>query len=607
MRGILGGLFRPCGSSVLSLIVFLTYLTVIVTPEIIELDIAIDASSDEVHFVRGYLQAPASIDLSAVTFLTTAEPDFVFEDDEYEDVMDDDNTGNDNDNIGTEIPTTSTDDDSTEIIETDPPTAAPEVVTPAPETTPISTVAPATQDSENPEIPAENDNDNNNQDDIPAETPAPQQVGEASEPQGNVEPAVEETSAPAVNKTAAPVPDEAKQTTDPPAGGDGGDRRRELEGTKVSQIMDIILFRVPADCSDTFYGTCEWAKLGVGVYDDEMEGGMSYCCSSDTAGRGLCNEQDIGTLMVDHSIFDGDHRTVEVPKEPNKEFRMDDGAFGIETSGDYVLVIANCNDYGLQVLALGNMEWKSVGGYLPGDQVGFMYFYGCLMVIYFIMALWYYCGMRIYQDAAIPIQKYILATIILGFLEVTFRSADLVILNFEGIQVDGITYTAMALAALKRGSSRCLGKFAEVVHFYCYRYENFSHTHHCLHIRLSKGVMVAMGYGVVRDTLGTALVKIMFLGLLYTGLVVAQEFFYVAAEDVQTISITEKEELLDLALILVPVIFVVNMIFYFWIISSLNSTAEYLRNMNQTTKLARHLRLRCIIVTSLTIVTIWYV
>jgi hypothetical protein len=141
--------------------------------------------------------------------------------------------------------------------------------------------------------------------------------------------------------------------------------------------------------------------------------------------------------------------------------------------------------------------------------------------------------------------------------------------------VDGIAYTALALAALKTGSSRCLG------------------------------VMVAMGWGVVRDTLGSALVKIIFLGLLYTGLVVAQEFFYIAAEDVQTISLTGKEELLDLALILVPVIFVVNMIFYFWIISSLNSTAEYLRNMNQTTKLARHLRLRCIVLTSLTIVTIW--
>ena len=56
-------------------------VSVIVPPtqvhaEIIELDIVVDASSDEVHFVRGYLKAPASIDLSDVTFLTTAEPDF---------------------------------------------------------------------------------------------------------------------------------------------------------------------------------------------------------------------------------------------------------------------------------------------------------------------------------------------------------------------------------------------------------------------------------------------------------------------------------------------------------------------------------------------------
>jgi len=199
------------------------------------------------------------------------------------------------------------------------------------------------------------------------------------------------------------------------------------------------------------------------------------------------------------------------------------------------------------------------------------------MAVYFVLALWYFCGMKMYQDAAIPIQKFILATMILGFLEVTFRAADLIIWNVEGVQSDVVTYTALALGVLKRGSSRCLG------------------------------VMVAMGWGVVRDTLGTALVKIIFLGLLYTGLVIAQEFFFVAAEDVQTISSTEKDELLDLALLLLPIIFVVNLIFYFWILSSLNSTAEYLRNMNQTSKLRRHLRLRCLIITSLTVVAAWFI
>jgi hypothetical protein len=134
----------------------------------------------------------------------------------------------------------------------------------------------------------------------------------------------------------------------------------------------------------------------------------------------------------------------------------------------------------------------------------------------------------------------------------------------------------MSVGVLKRGVSRCLG------------------------------VMVAMGWGVVRDSLGPALIKIIILGVLYSGLTLVRDFFIVAAEDVQTISMSTKYyELMDFAWILTLLVILINLIFYFWIISALNSTTEYLRNMNQTSKLKRHLRLRCLILTSLVIVGIW--
>ena len=104
-----------------------------------------------------------------------------------------------------------------------------------------------------------------------------------------------------------------------------------------------------------------------------------------------------------------------------------------------------CHDNGSipksTVLALGNMEWKSVKGYLPGDMFELMLFYGALTAFYFVLALWYYFGMRIYQDAAIPIQKYILATMIVGFLEVLCRTTDFVIWNEQGLRSNGVMYT----------------------------------------------------------------------------------------------------------------------------------------------------------------------
>ena len=122
------------------------------------------------------------------------------------------------------------------------------------------------------------------------------------------------------------------------------------------------------------------------------------------------------------------------------------------------------------------------------------------------------------------------------------------------------------------------------------------------------GVMVAMGWGVVRDSLGATLCKIVLLGLIYSGLTLFRDVFVIySAVNVERISLVEEEELLDIALILTPLILIVNLIFYWWIIASLNATTDYLRNMNQTSKLRRHLRLRCIMLTSFTIAAVWLV
>ena len=114
--------------------------------------------------------------------------------------------------------------------------------------------------------------------------------------------------------------------------------------------------------------------------------------------------------------------------------------------------------------------------------------------------------------------------------------------------------------------------------------------------------MVAMGWGVVRDSLGSSLFKIVFLGILYSGSVFGRDFLGLIAESVNSVSLSGKEELIDLALVMSAVALFIDIIFFWWIMYSLRSTAEYLKNMNQTTKLRRHLRLRCLILTSLLII-----
>jgi hypothetical protein len=358
--------------------------------------------------VRGYLRAPASIDLSAVTFVTRREPEFVYGDDKYNDITDDDNRD--------------------------------DVVTNSPEETDTTTTPKPEDATRVPGLDDENDN-NTTLTEAP-EIPANGEKGDGGDGDGEI----------------------------PPEGDDGNRllqlqrvwssfrTNRKLDDGSAKQIMDLILFMVPQDCKKDSWGTCDWAKLGVGVYDGKMEGGTSYCCSADTAGRGLCDQDHIGTLIVDHSVFRGDHRKVVVPQSTDQQFKVEDPKFDIDFSGDYVFVMANCNDFGQDVVAIGSMEWKSVKGYLPGDMFELMLFYGALTVFYIFLIVWYYCGMRMYQDAAIPIQGYILGTMLLGFFEVLLRTIDFVIWNDSGLRNSGVMYTGQSfqksvwfcLSAMKR-------------------------------------------------------------------------------------------------------------------------------------------------------------
>jgi hypothetical protein len=115
-------------------------------------------------------------------------------------------------------------------------------------------------------------------------------------------------------------------------------------------------------------------------------------------------------------------------------------------------------------------------------------------------------------------------------------------------------------------------------------------------------------FSIYSNSLGLALAKIVLLGLIYTGLTGFRDFtLIIATEDVKTLAVAEEQELWDIASILTIVIIILDGVFYFWILNSLNATTDYLRNMGQTTKLRRHLRLRCLMLTSMTIAAAWLI
>jgi hypothetical protein len=392
------------------------------------------------------LEAPAVIDLSKVKMLTTPEPDFNYKDDDFENEFTDDD-GEFDDETSAPSPAEG---------ETSAPTPLDDGSGTAPSAGGNVTLTPTNDETGGGN--STSSPDDNDMSEAPTDTPSNGGNGTVTEaPAGNPPDDIDgdDTEAPSATPRDGAADPTSGAPGDPPDHGDGGDseapsdaptgsrRMQESNGQRVNQVVDFVLFMIPDDCKQDMWGNCDWSALGVGAVDEEVEGDISYCCSEDTASRGICKASDIGKIILDPLLFGGQQKAVDVPTTINTEFTLtgEDSIFKISKSGDHVLLMGNCFDDGIDVLVIGSMEWKSENrGYVPGHLHGLMLFYAAITAIYFLLVIFYYCGMSMFQDNAIPIQKYILATMILGFLELLTRATDLGYWNLNGERSVNVLY-----------------------------------------------------------------------------------------------------------------------------------------------------------------------
>ncbi|GAX23593.1 hypothetical protein FisN_12Hh159 [Fistulifera solaris] len=358
---------------------------------------------------------------------------------------------------------------------------------------------------------------------------------------------------------------------------DDSTRRRldggiETDGTAV----DILVFRLPEKCASSRKG-CDYTDLGVGGRADD--GTLRWCCSNDAIDKGLCDRDQAaqyGRIIVDKSKYTGDSRYVNIPSAGDVSKRIKLGKLDQREQGHYVVVMANCDPSGRPVAVKGNMIWKSEHGYLPGQLFGIMWFYIYVTLGYIAFVLWYGISMIKNKESRIPIEKWILATICLGLVESFYQAVHLLLWNGQGYPNNLLAYLTIFTGSFKQGVSRCLA------------------------------VMVGLGWGVVRDSLGSTMRTIVILGTAYTATSVFVDLIMVfAIEDIQTLSESKEENLFQLASLLTFVLAVLDVVFFMWMLDALNNTMEYLENMNQTRKLERYLQLRQIFLFTILASVIW--
>jgi len=353
-----------------------------------------------------------------------------------------------------------------------------------------------------------------------------------------------------------------------PAEGAGSNHTHGLPA--ATSAVELLLFAEPNDCANTRDG-CDWTELGVGA-KNEVE--SRWCCNEDAIDLGLCAKANSGKIIVAHKKFTGSYAMVRVPDKGVGKAGRSDGLMKTEISGHHVLIIANCG-LGEDVIVRGESIWTSVHGYLPGDLWQEFEFISVLTFLYAIILCWYGYKMHVYSDYAIPIQKWLLVTLLTGFIEVLFKAGDYWIWNEDGIRFEPVMYVGIFAGVLKRSISRGLI------------------------------LMVCLGWGVVRDTLGGKMRKIILFIIAYTVVSSLRDVFTSFAVTDPDLTTDEEHKVVDLVAIFTFATATLDVIIYLWILDSLNATIDHLETMSQHQKLKIMLRLRLILILSILFAVFW--
>lgn len=293
-----------------------------------------------------------------------------------------------------------------------------------------------------------------------------------------------------------------------------------------SQLVEIVVFEV-ADRN----------KVA-----SRNEDGVHLCCTQRLAASEGCNvgevvvHDDSGWPKVFPVYFKGSQikatisDVIEIPK-----------------TGMYNLYFIFCDSQLNGTVINGKTIWKNPTGYLPGRLAPLMKFYGFLSLAYLILGLiWLLQYIRFWKDI-LQLQNYITLVIALGMCEMVVWYYDYTNFNMTGYRPVGITLWAVTLGAVRKTVSRSLL------------------------------LVVSMGYGVVRPTLGGLTSRVLLLGATYF---VAAELFDVV-ENVGTINDLSGKEKLFLVL---PVA-ILDAVFILWIFTSLSKTLEQLQARKNFVKL----------------------
>ncbi|CAL1399617.1 unnamed protein product [Linum trigynum] len=315
--------------------------------------------------------------------------------------------------------------------------------------------------------------------------------------------------------------------------------------------LEKVTFRRPEDLHNFTSGLVQ--AIIFEVEDRELIGGSAYggqraiCCTPDLAKLDACTQGEIihrpsttnpGFPYVLTTSFSLDKDVAILPSR----------SIEITKTGMYNLYFMIC-DPNLKdvVVEEGKTIWKNPTGYLPGRMAPLMNFYAFMSIAFVILGIFWFSQYARFWKEVFPLQNCITLVITLGMFEMALWYFDYAEFNETGVRPTGTTVWAVTFGTVKRTVARLVI------------------------------LIVSMGYGVVRPTLGGLTSKVLMLG----GTFFLTSEVLELVENVGAVSDISGKAILFLVL---PVA-LLDAFFILWVFKSLSATLNKLQARRMMVKL----------------------
>ena len=214
-------------------------------------------------------------------------------------------------------------------------------------------------------------------------------------------------------------------------------------------------------------------------------GARRYCCSAAAAAELGCTPGAV--VVAPHAGTDGSWPwTAHIAFHGAAErAAAADAAVAIPGTGMYHLWFMTCDPSLAAASVDGHSAWKNPGGYLPGMMAPNLPFFAAMSAAYVALGLAWMAACAAAWRHVIALQHCISALLLLGMAEMLTWYVDYDAFNDSGFRPYGTTVAAVLLGAVRKTLSRCLL------------------------------LVAAMGFGIVRPTLGDAAPRIALLAGAY--------------------------------------------------------------------------------------------